>query len=250
MSTISDDILPIFLEEASDSIVVLQRYLDSLDTEEDRDALEPAFRAAHTVKGAAGLVNMPRISALCLGLEHVLESLLVDNESPTPVEIKALHKSFQQLKQQIDLPFANAAKAEGSLLTSEQLTETVADQKEFVRPEIVGCQFQFNEQIYHICMADLVEIAQLPEVIHLPVAPSWVCGLTILQGNVVPVIDLNALTSQSVQHINSKWFVVVTGQGRGMVAFLSETMPFLSTDKKGQGINISEFVEKYKVRQG
>jgi len=249
MSIINNDILPVFLEEASSSIVVLQRYLGSLDAEEDRGALEPAFRAAHTVKGAAGLVNMPRISALCLGLEHVLESLLVNNESPTPVEIKALHKSFQQLQLQIDLTFANATRVEGSLLTSEQLTEIVDDQKELIRPEIVGCQFQFDDQIYHIPMTDLVEISQLPEVIHLPVAPVWIRGLTILRGSVIPVIDLSALADHPAQYIDPEWFVVVAGQGREMVTFLSETMPFLSTDKKGQGIDISEFIEKYKVRQ-
>jgi two-component system chemotaxis sensor kinase CheA len=73
---ITDDELPIFVAEASEQLQMLDEGLVRLEREEsDPDLLQALFRAAHTLKGAAGMINHKRMVDLTHAMETALDSL-------------------------------------------------------------------------------------------------------------------------------------------------------------------------------
>jgi len=62
-----------FFEEASELLASLEKGLGNLDLVAlDRAQLDQVYRAAHSLKGAAGMVGYPAISELALAIERVL----------------------------------------------------------------------------------------------------------------------------------------------------------------------------------
>jgi chemotaxis protein histidine kinase CheA len=62
-----------FFEEASELLASLETGLGNLETVAlDRARLDQVYRAAHSLKGAAGMVGYPVISELALAIERVL----------------------------------------------------------------------------------------------------------------------------------------------------------------------------------
>lgn len=69
---ISEDELPIFLAETEDHLQVLEEGLVRLEQEDDDpELLQALFRAAHTIKGSAGMIGHKRL----VELTHALETL-------------------------------------------------------------------------------------------------------------------------------------------------------------------------------
>ena len=72
---ISAEEMPIFIAEAEEQLQVLDEGLVRLEQEaEDEDLLQAIFRAAHTLKGAAGMIGHKRM----VEVTHVLETALDD----------------------------------------------------------------------------------------------------------------------------------------------------------------------------
>ena len=70
---ITSDELPIFVAEAEEQLQMLDEGLVRLEQEaEDTELLQTVFRAAHTLKGAAGMIDHKRM----VGVTHALESAL------------------------------------------------------------------------------------------------------------------------------------------------------------------------------
>jgi two-component system, chemotaxis family, sensor kinase CheA len=62
-----------FFEEASELLASLEKGLGNLEAVAlDRARLDQVYRAAHSLKGAAGMVGYPVISELALAIERVL----------------------------------------------------------------------------------------------------------------------------------------------------------------------------------
>jgi chemotaxis protein histidine kinase CheA len=62
-----------FFEEASELLASLETGLGNLEAVAlDRARLDQVYRAAHSLKGAAGMVGYPVISELALAIERVL----------------------------------------------------------------------------------------------------------------------------------------------------------------------------------
>jgi chemotaxis protein histidine kinase CheA len=73
---ISAEELPIFVAEAEEQIQVLDEGLVRLEQEsEDEDLLQAVFRAAHTLKGAAGMIGHKRMVEVTHALESALDGL-------------------------------------------------------------------------------------------------------------------------------------------------------------------------------
>jgi two-component system, chemotaxis family, sensor kinase CheA len=83
-----------FFEEASELLVSLDKGLGNLEAVAlDRVRLDQVYRAAHSLKGAAGMVGYPVISELALAIERVLGQVrsgatLVDPELARSVASK------------------------------------------------------------------------------------------------------------------------------------------------------------------
>ena len=73
---ISEDELPIFLAETDDQIQVLDQGIVELEREQGNPALLQAiFRAAHTLKGASGMVGHTRMVEITHALENALDGV-------------------------------------------------------------------------------------------------------------------------------------------------------------------------------
>jgi len=73
---ISEDELPIFQAEVNDQLDRLEKGFLRLEQDhDDVDLLQEIFRAAHTIKGSAGLIGHDRMARLTHVMESVLDSL-------------------------------------------------------------------------------------------------------------------------------------------------------------------------------
>ena len=73
---ISQDEMPIFMAETEDHLQALDEILVRLEQEKnDHDLLQTVFRAAHTLKGMAGMIGHKRMVSVTHALETVLDGL-------------------------------------------------------------------------------------------------------------------------------------------------------------------------------
>jgi two-component system chemotaxis sensor kinase CheA len=80
-----------FLEEARELLEVASGALLALERRpDDRASLDALFRAVHTMKGGAGLFEMPALSRLLHAAEDVLDTLRAGDEALSPPRCDAL----------------------------------------------------------------------------------------------------------------------------------------------------------------
>lgn len=73
---ITEDELPIFLADSDDQLQILDEGLVRLEREADNpELLQALFRAAHTLKGSAGMIGHKRMVEVTHALENVLDAL-------------------------------------------------------------------------------------------------------------------------------------------------------------------------------
>lgn len=77
MADLQDSIFFFFVEEASDHLSVLEAGLLEIEksSRHDADTMEPLFRAAHTLKGAANLVKLTSVGQIAHQMEDLFELL-------------------------------------------------------------------------------------------------------------------------------------------------------------------------------
>jgi len=77
MADLQDSIFFFFVEEAAEHLSVLEAGLLHIEksSQHDAEAMEPLFRAAHTLKGAANLVKLTSVGQIAHEMEDVFELL-------------------------------------------------------------------------------------------------------------------------------------------------------------------------------
>jgi two-component system chemotaxis sensor kinase CheA len=85
MGELEDEFRPLFVEEAKGHLERIASGLLALETApNDQDAIAGILREAHTMKGAAGMVGMMRVSRLAHRLEDLLVELRAGTRRSTP----------------------------------------------------------------------------------------------------------------------------------------------------------------------
>ena len=85
MGELEDEFRPLFVEEAKGHLERIASGLLALETApDDQDAIAGILREAHTMKGAAGMVGMMRVSRLAHRLEDLLVELRAGTRRSTP----------------------------------------------------------------------------------------------------------------------------------------------------------------------
>lgn len=122
-----DELVKIFMEESEDEIRELENGLIRLEEERgDDDTINRVFRAAHTIKGSAGLVGFEAVSNYTHTLENILDRIRKKDLSITKKLISTLLSSVDFLKRMI------AAQSEGEELDSGEIEESVQTMKRFI----------------------------------------------------------------------------------------------------------------------
>ncbi|MDQ6877423.1 MAG: response regulator [Candidatus Dormibacteraeota bacterium] len=85
MGELEDEFRPLFVEEAKGHIERITSGLLALESApDDQSVIDGIFREAHTMKGAAGMVGMMRVSRLAHRLEDLLVELRAGKRRSTP----------------------------------------------------------------------------------------------------------------------------------------------------------------------
>lgn len=96
---IADDELQVFMPEAEEQLKKLEDGLMQLERSgADDDLLQVIFRAAHTLKGAAGAIGHVRMTELTHSMETVLDGLRKGQYAPRPAMMDALLAGLDALR--------------------------------------------------------------------------------------------------------------------------------------------------------
>lgn len=99
----SDRFLSLFFEEARELLQELEAGLMDLEArQDDREHLNRTFRAAHTLKGAAGMVGLRPIADFTHAVEAVLDKIRSGTLAVSPAAISLLLRSRDHLGQAVE----------------------------------------------------------------------------------------------------------------------------------------------------
>jgi two-component system chemotaxis sensor kinase CheA len=112
-----------FFEEARELVQALESGLMELEARQgDREHLDRTFRAAHTLKGAAGMVGLAEISRFTHSVEAVLDKIRAGALGVSPGVISTLLEACDHLAAAVD-----AAAEHRSLSAPENLSERLSE---------------------------------------------------------------------------------------------------------------------------
>jgi two-component system, chemotaxis family, sensor kinase CheA len=121
-----DELVKVFMEESEDEIRELESGLIRLEEhKEDEDTINRVFRAAHTIKGSAGLVGFDSVSIYTHTLENILDRIRKKDLTITKKLISTMLASVDFLKRMI------AAGSEGDELDEQEIEQSVQSLKRF-----------------------------------------------------------------------------------------------------------------------
>lgn len=248
-------------------------------------SLRQAYRCAHTLRGTSALVQLETVRRIARLVEDTLEIQLQKKRVPGRSKVELLNRSLVSLEDQInqvrkgqevnpdtakDLeeafaqfvplavepsPKSSAATSQHSPQVSESKPQTVKndsgapEENDEVADEVplnVCCRFQIERWDLYLPMADMVEIAQLPEVVPLPFAPPYVRGLINLRGMVIPIIDLSCAWGSVTADLGQCNLVIARTADEDL-GFLADRMPHLSPEFGGEFFDLARFVEEHRV---
>jgi two-component system chemotaxis sensor kinase CheA len=121
-----DELVKVFMEECEDEIRELESGLIRLEEDkEDEDTINRVFRAAHTIKGSAGLVGFDSVSNYTHNLENILDRIRKKDMAITKKLISTMLTSVDFLKRMI------AAGSEGEEIDEKEIEQSVQSLKRF-----------------------------------------------------------------------------------------------------------------------
>lgn len=187
------------------------------------------------------------------------EEELIEAESP-PADFVVDSDPFAEDEDFIDSFATEAENAplENSFACSPEMValqaETIAeslllpDREAAPRKDYVCCVFTIGERNYYLPISQMQEIADLPQLLPLPLAPPMVSGLVNLRGQVLPVINLAILNQHQQADVRVQRRLVVALYKGESLAFLADGVPYLSEAFSGEKIDMAEFLSLYQVR--
>ena len=125
-------------------------------------------------------------------------------------------------------------------------TEDNNGEEQRVSPEIKACVFSVGERVFSLPIENLMEIAELEEVVPLPLSPDYIDGIAHHRGEAIPVLNLGTVFGVEEKASLHRWLLIVQIEGE-LVGLSLNTMPDLSYDFNGEVIDPYGFFESYRV---
>ncbi|MFZ4539618.1 chemotaxis protein CheA [Propionivibrio sp.] len=111
-----DEITGVFIQESREQLAEMEAGLLRLEqTPDDRDNINAIFRAAHTIKGGAGVVECNFIVAFTHRVENLLDSLRNGDMAATPLLATLLLECCDQMGSLVDLLAAQVSAPDADL---------------------------------------------------------------------------------------------------------------------------------------
>ena len=161
-------------------------------------------------------------------------------EAPTGQVLPGQESFAERLRRRLE--------QENPLGTAERLASTLLTQRstDVEQKSYACCCFQVAGKSYYLPIANMVEIADLPGVIRLPLAPPVVRGLINLRGQVMPLIDLGVIAKEAVPYVAVRKLVIAE-EGGERLAFLADGIPNLSETVAGEMVDVGRFIEQFRA---
>lgn len=132
-----DELVKVFLEESEDEIRELEAGLIKLEeNHDDDDTINRVFRAAHTIKGSAGLVGFENVSNFTHSIENILDRIRNKDLVITKKLVSTLLSSVDLLKRMI------SASSEGEEIESSEIEAAAQTLKRFTGSSKSGDKVQ------------------------------------------------------------------------------------------------------------
>jgi two-component system chemotaxis sensor kinase CheA len=98
-----DEILKVFFEECAEGLQAMESGLLTLDGGGDRDTIDTIFRAAHSIKGGAGMFGFMEISQFTHAVETLLDQMRAGKRAVTPDAVQVLFQSVDVMREMTNL---------------------------------------------------------------------------------------------------------------------------------------------------
>lgn len=133
---------------------------------------------------------------------------------------------------------------------AEEIAESLLlpDRETAPRKDYTCCVFSIGGRDYYLPIKQMKEIADLPQLLPLPLAPPMVSGLVNLRGQVLPVINLSILNQHQQDEVRVQRRLVIAEQRGESLAFLADGVPYLAEEFNGEKIDMTEFLSLYRIR--
>jgi len=127
-----DQALPVFIEESRTLLQEMEEGLLRLEqAPDDPDVLNAIFRAAHTIKGSAGLFGLDAIVSFTHVVENVLDRMRAGEIPPTPELTNLLLQSSDEMSALVD---AAAAGIEADMAPTAIRAQLLAQLSSYLEP--------------------------------------------------------------------------------------------------------------------
>jgi two-component system chemotaxis sensor kinase CheA len=172
----ADELTQVFLDESEEEIRELETGLIRLEEEgENEDTVNRIFRAAHTIKGSAGLVGFEKVSNFTHTIENILDRIRNHELKVTKKLISRLLESVDILKkmisvsvegEELDQSLVDNVTAKLKRFTREEMATAVRPVKEKMPTEerIFSVSMSFKTDLFHTGQDPLLLIHELSEV--------------------------------------------------------------------------------------
>lgn len=183
-----------------------------------------------------------------LALEFAAESEAAQSEKTGDGEAEPVSEVADDVDDVDDEPFA--AQPHSVAKRAEEIAASLLlpDQEAAPRKDYTCCVFSIGGRDYYLPIKQMQEIADLPQLLPLPLAPPMVSGLVNLRGQVLPVINLSILNQHQQDEVRVQRRLVIAEHKGESLAFLADGVPYLAEEFNGEKIDMTEFLSLYRIR--
>jgi len=130
-----NELLKIFYEEAEEHLQLLESGLLQIeDIPDDPEIIDTMFRAAHTLKGSAGIVGLTPVSEITHVMENLLEKFRQHEMIPEKSSISVLLKACDHIK---NLMYEAI---EGKIVSIEENNNIIKELEGCIKTDLKSCQ--------------------------------------------------------------------------------------------------------------
>jgi two-component system chemotaxis sensor kinase CheA len=97
------EILKVFFQESTEGIDVMESGLLNLDASADRETIDTIFRAAHSIKGGAGMFGFAPIAEFTHAVETLLDQMRDKRRTATPDAVQVLLHAVDVMREMLEL---------------------------------------------------------------------------------------------------------------------------------------------------
>jgi len=200
----------VYLQEVAELSEALEQALVGLERASDApDRLRAAMRTAHTLKGSANTMDLPRTVEVAHAMESLIQAMADGRAAPTARAVDQLLGALDTVRE-LARSLTGAGEAEtgvsgvvaglrasaGESSAEPAAPIVVAERGEtaaLVAPiegPVRHVTFRVGSTDYALPACDVLEIVQPRKIVPCPGVPEWVLGLTNIRGRIAPIVDV------------------------------------------------------------